>query len=139
MLVGTGLRELRSAELWWRDGAPFGVERLHFGTALRERFGTADTHTFSNACSASLYTLALGADMLALGEADTVIVAGVDSITESMFGLADRVQPEPPPRCGPWTSTARARSSATGPPPSSCAARTSSRAAGCGAGCAGSG
>lgn len=97
VLVGTGLRELRSAELWWRDGAPFGAERLHFGTALRERFGTADTHTFSNACSASLYTLALGADMLALGEADTVIVAGVDSITESMFGLADRVQPEPPP------------------------------------------
>ncbi|MFD8825958.1 beta-ketoacyl-[acyl-carrier-protein] synthase family protein [Streptomyces sp. NPDC059605] len=97
VLVGTGLRELRSAELWWRDGVPFGAEQLHFGTALRERFGTADTHTFSNACSASLYTLALGADMLALGEADAVIVAGVDSITESMFGLADRVQPEPPP------------------------------------------
>ncbi|MFJ6613444.1 beta-ketoacyl-[acyl-carrier-protein] synthase family protein [Streptomyces sp. NPDC091289] len=96
VLVGTGLRELRSAELWWRDKAPFGPEQLHFGTALRERFGTADTHTFSNACSASLYTLALGADMLMLGEADTVIVAGVDSITESMFGLADRVQPEPP-------------------------------------------
>ncbi|MGW4234126.1 beta-ketoacyl synthase N-terminal-like domain-containing protein [Streptomyces sp. NPDC004980] len=96
VLVGTGLRELRSAELWWRDGVSFGPERLHFGTALRERFGTADTHTFSNACSASLYALALGADMLALGGADTVIVAGVDSITESMFGLADRVQPEPP-------------------------------------------
>ncbi|WP_405390009.1 3-oxoacyl-ACP synthase [Streptomyces sp. NBC_01102] len=96
VLVGTGLRELRSAELWWRDGVSFGPERLHFGTALRERFGTADTHTFSNACSASLYALALGADMLELGEADTVIVAGVDSITESMFGLADRVQPEPP-------------------------------------------
>ncbi|WP_069171842.1 beta-ketoacyl synthase N-terminal-like domain-containing protein [Streptomyces griseus] len=96
VLVGTGLRELRSAELWWRDGVSFGPERLHFGTALRERFGTPDTHTFSNACSASLYALALGADMLALGEADTVIVAGVDSITESMFGLADRVQPEPP-------------------------------------------
>ncbi|MDQ0795499.1 beta-ketoacyl synthase N-terminal-like domain-containing protein [Streptomyces sp. B1I3] len=97
VLVGTGLRELRSAELWWRDGVSFGPERLHFGTALRERFGAADTHTFSNACSASLYTLALGADMLELGEADTVIVAGVDSITESMFGLADRVQPQPPP------------------------------------------
>jgi 3-oxoacyl-[acyl-carrier-protein] synthase II len=96
VLVGTGLRELRSAELWWRDGAPFGADRLHFGTALRERFGTADTLTVSNACSASLYTLALGADLLALGEADTVIVAGVDSITESMHGLADRVQPNPP-------------------------------------------
>ncbi|MQS06236.1 beta-ketoacyl-[acyl-carrier-protein] synthase family protein [Streptomyces alkaliphilus] len=96
VLVGTGLRELRSAELRWRDGAPFDVNRLHFGTALRERFGTADTLTVSNACSASLYTLALGADLLALGEADTVIVAGVDAITESMHGLADRVQPNPP-------------------------------------------
>jgi 3-oxoacyl-[acyl-carrier-protein] synthase II len=96
VLVGTGLRELRSAELWWRDGTPFGADRLHFGTALRERFGTADTLTVSNACSASLYTLALGADLLALGEADTVIVAGVDAITESMHGLADRVQPDPP-------------------------------------------
>ncbi|MEC3979489.1 beta-ketoacyl-[acyl-carrier-protein] synthase family protein [Amycolatopsis sp. H20-H5] len=96
VLVGTGLRELRSAELWWRDSAAFGADRLHFGTALRERFGAADTHTISNACSASLYALALGADLLNLGEADTVIVAGVDSITESMFGLADRVQPTPP-------------------------------------------
>ncbi|GAB3117081.1 beta-ketoacyl-[acyl-carrier-protein] synthase family protein [Streptomyces calidiresistens] len=96
VLVGTGLRELRSAELRWRDGAPFDIDRLHFGTALRERFGTADTLTVSNACSASLYTLALGADLLALGEADTVVVAGVDAITESMHGLADRVQPNPP-------------------------------------------
>jgi 3-oxoacyl-[acyl-carrier-protein] synthase II len=97
ILVGTGLRELRSVELWWRDEVDFDVANLHFGTALRERFGATDTLTVSNACSASLYTLALGADLLALGDTDTVIVAGVDSITESMFGLADRVQPEPPP------------------------------------------
>ncbi|MBU7597312.1 3-oxoacyl-ACP synthase [Streptomyces sp. P38-E01] len=96
VLVGTGLRELRSAELWWRDGADFSADQLHFGTALRERFGTSDSLTISNACSASLYTLALGADMLTMGEADTVIVAGVDAITESMHGLADRVQPNPP-------------------------------------------
>ena len=32
--------------------------RLHFGTALRERFGAARTYTFANACSASLYALA---------------------------------------------------------------------------------
>ena len=96
VLVGTGLRELRSAELWWRDGADFDADRLHFGTALRERFGTADTLTVSNACSASLYTLAMGADLLTLGDADVVVVAGVDSITESMHGLADRVQPDPP-------------------------------------------
>ena len=37
---------------------------MHFGTALRERFGADDTHTISNACSASLYALALGIDLL---------------------------------------------------------------------------
>ena len=102
ILVGTGLRELRSLELWWCDGAKFAPDRLHFGTALRERFGATDTHTFSNACSASLYALAFGADLLELGEADTVIVAGVDSVTTSMFGLADRVQPVPPDRVLPF-------------------------------------
>jgi 3-oxoacyl-[acyl-carrier-protein] synthase II len=102
ILVGTGLRELRSLELWWCDGAKFTPDRLHFGTALRERFGATDTHTFSNACSASLYALAFGADLLELGEADTVIVAGVDSVTTSMFGLADRVQPIPPERVLPF-------------------------------------
>ena len=95
VLIGTGLRELRSAELGWRDGTGVDPERLHFGTALRERFGAADTHTFSNACSASLYALALAADLLADEAADTVVVAGVDTITESMFGLLDRVHPEP--------------------------------------------
>lgn len=102
VLVGTGLRELRSAELWWRDGTPLRPGDLHFGTALRERFGATDTHTFSNACSASLYALALGTDMLAGGMADTVVVAGADSITESMFGTADRVQSIPPDALRPF-------------------------------------
>lgn len=102
VLVGTGLRELRSAELWWRDGTPLRPADLHFGPALRERFGATDTHTFSNACSASLYALALGTDMLAAGTADTVVVAGADSITESMFGTADRVQSVPPDALRPF-------------------------------------
>lgn len=102
VLVGTGLRELRSLELWWRDGQEFGAERMHFGTALRERFGAQDTHTVSNACSASLYALALGVDMLEFQDADTVIVAGVDVITESMFGLSDRLQLDPPDRLRPF-------------------------------------
>ena len=93
VLVGTGLRELRSAELRWTDGADFPLSRLHFGPALRERFGTAATYTVNNACSASLYALGLAADLLATGGEDMVIVAGVDSITTSMFGLIDRVQP----------------------------------------------
>lgn len=102
VLVGTGLRELRSAELGWRDGAEFDVARLHFGTALRERFGAVRTYTVSNACSASLHTLAMGHDMLTAGIAETVVVAGVDSVTESMFGLLDRVQMNGPDRVRPF-------------------------------------
>ncbi|MEG9552745.1 beta-ketoacyl synthase N-terminal-like domain-containing protein [Streptomyces baarnensis] len=102
VLVGTGLRELRSAELWWRDGLPMDAERLHFGRALRERFGTTSVHTFANACSASLYALAMGTDLLELGEADTVIAAGVDVLTESMYGLVERVHPVPPDRVRPF-------------------------------------
>ncbi|MDG9706538.1 3-oxoacyl-ACP synthase, partial [Streptomyces sp. DH37] len=44
----------------------------------------------------SRYTLALGAALRGRGEADTVIGAGVDAITERMHGLADRDQPDPP-------------------------------------------
>jgi len=95
VLIGTGLRELRSAELWWTEDAPMVPADLHFGTALRAMFGAATTYTFANACSASLYALGLGSDLLASGAADTVVVAGVDVITESMFGLLDRVHPEP--------------------------------------------
>ncbi|WP_020496664.1 beta-ketoacyl synthase N-terminal-like domain-containing protein [Sciscionella marina] len=101
VLIGTGLRELRSVELWWRDGAPFEAGDLHFGSELRREFGAADTHTFAGACSASLYALALGADLIAAGEHDTVVVAGVDVVTESMFGLSDRFQPVPPDRVRP--------------------------------------
>ncbi|MEU4213040.1 beta-ketoacyl synthase N-terminal-like domain-containing protein [Streptomyces sp. NPDC026206] len=106
VLVGTGLRELRSLELWWRDGTPFEADELHFGTALARRFGAHDTHTLAGACSASLYALALGWDLLEAGGTDTVIVAGCDVVTESMFGLADRVQLNPPPSVRPF-DTAR--------------------------------
>lgn len=91
VIVGTGLRELRSVELAWRsDVSP---PALDFGPALRERFGCSEVHTWSNACSASLYALALGDDLLTLERADAVIVAGVDTITESMFASLDTVQP----------------------------------------------
>ncbi|MFF2650679.1 beta-ketoacyl-[acyl-carrier-protein] synthase family protein [Streptomyces sp. NPDC058045] len=107
VLVGTGLRELRSLELWWRDGVPFDADGLHFERALAEEFGADDTHTFAGACSASLYALALGWDLLELGEADTVVVAGCDVVTESMFGLADRVQFDPPPDVRPFDDRRR--------------------------------
>jgi 3-oxoacyl-[acyl-carrier-protein] synthase II len=107
VLVGTGLRELRSAELGWRDGAPFDVADLHFGPALKERFGAVRTYTVSNACSASLYALAMGCDLLAAGEAEHVVVAGVDTLTESMYGLLDRVHMEPPDRVRPFDQDRR--------------------------------
>lgn len=102
VLVGTGLRELRSIELRWTDAAEFPSSRWHFGTALRERFGAATTYTVCNACSASLYTLGMGADLLATGAEDTVVIAGVDSITTSMFGLMDRVQVDAVDRVRPF-------------------------------------
>ncbi|HZN18977.1 MAG TPA: beta-ketoacyl synthase N-terminal-like domain-containing protein [Micromonosporaceae bacterium] len=105
VLIGTGLRELRSAELAWHDGAPFDLGRLHFGPALRERFGAVHTYTFANACSASLYALALAADLLADGECDRVVVAGVDALTESMFGLLDRAQMAVPDRVAAFAAT----------------------------------
>ncbi|MCJ0871743.1 beta-ketoacyl synthase [Streptomyces sp. AP-93] len=107
VLVGTTLRELRSVELAARDGIPFDPADLHFGTMLRRRFGAADTHTVANACSASLYTLALATDLLELGHADTVVVAGVDTITESTYGLLDRCYPEAPDRVRPFDRARR--------------------------------
>jgi 3-oxoacyl-[acyl-carrier-protein] synthase II len=103
VLVGTGLRELRSVELWWRGDAELTEDGLHFGPALRERFGAEKTYTFSNACSASLYALALGSDLLARPDGPgTVIVAGVDVLTESMYGLLERVHPAAPERVRPF-------------------------------------
>ncbi|WP_457033049.1 beta-ketoacyl synthase N-terminal-like domain-containing protein [Kitasatospora sp. P5_F3] len=102
VLVGTGLRELRTVELRRQAGSTVTPAELHFGTALRERFGVTRSHTFSNACAASLYACGLADDLLASGEADTVVVAGVDTVTESMLGLLDRVQPGHPDAVRPF-------------------------------------
>lgn len=107
VLVGTTLQEQRSAELWWRHGAPLDPADLHFGTALRERFGATRTYTFANACAATLYALAMGTDLIELGETDTVVVAGTDSIGESAFGTLDRVQNEVPEALRPFDRSHR--------------------------------
>nr|WP_202545419.1 beta-ketoacyl synthase N-terminal-like domain-containing protein [Streptomyces sp. SID5606] len=95
VLVGTTMREQRSLELWWRDDAEVALGDLHFGTVLREAFGATTTYTFANACSATLYALGMATDMIELGLADTVVVAGTDAATESAFGTLDRVQNVP--------------------------------------------
>src|SRR5439155_9337154 len=41
VVVGTGLRELRSVELWHAGGAALRPERLHFADAMREDLGFA--------------------------------------------------------------------------------------------------
>lgn len=103
VIVGTGLRELRGLELWWADGQPFRVDELHFGGALRRSLNKrVPVTTLSNACAASSFALGLADDMLALGEADAVVVAGADSITESMFGLGDRASMLRPERVQPF-------------------------------------
>jgi 3-oxoacyl-[acyl-carrier-protein] synthase II len=97
VVVGTGLRELRGIEQWHCDGEPLSVDELHFGGAVRRTLGhTRPVFTVSNACSASLFALGLAEDMIRLGQADTAIVAGCDVLTESMFGLLDRVHLTPP-------------------------------------------
>lgn len=102
VLVGTTMREQRSAELWWTRGAHVGASDFHFGGALRAAFGAATTYTFANACSASLYALGMATDMIEMGAADTVVVAGTDAITESAFGTLDRVQNETPEALRPF-------------------------------------
>lgn len=103
LLVGTGLRELRSLELWWTRDARFQVSDLHFAGAAHTTLGLpGPVFTFSNACAASSFALGVGADLLELGEADVVIVAGCDSITESMYGSLDRVTLDPPEAVRPF-------------------------------------
>lgn len=105
VLVGTTMREQRSLELWWRDNAEVSLDDLHFGTALKEAFGASTTYTFANACSATLYALGMATDMIELGMADTVVVAGTDAATESGFGTLDRVQNDIPDALRPFDTT----------------------------------
>ncbi|GAA4947918.1 beta-ketoacyl-ACP synthase II [Yinghuangia aomiensis] len=105
VLVGTTMREQRSLELWWRDHADVALADLHFGTALKATFGASTTYTFANACSATLYALGMATDMIELGMADTVVVAGTDAATESGFGTLDRVQNDIPDALRPFDTS----------------------------------
>lgn len=108
VLVGTTLREQRSVELRWLGRQQLALpDDLYFGGALRQEFGTTRSYTFANACAASLYALGMGADLIDLQEADTVVVAGTDAITESAFGTLDRVQNEVPDALRPFDTSHR--------------------------------
>ncbi|MQY31742.1 beta-ketoacyl synthase N-terminal-like domain-containing protein [Nocardia aurantia] len=105
VMVGTTLREQRSAELWWRHAAPRpDPDRLDFADALRDVPQAGAVHTIACACAASLCALGMAADSIDLGLADTVIVAGTDALTESAFGTIDRVQTGAPDALRPFDS-----------------------------------
>jgi 3-oxoacyl-[acyl-carrier-protein] synthase II len=90
-LVGTGLRELRDVERCALEDLPIETERLHFGAAIRAVAPqVSDVITLSNACSAGGHALALAQDLLELDEADVVIAAGADAMTESMLAMIGR-------------------------------------------------
>lgn len=92
VVVGSGLRELRSVERWHADGAALSLPELHFERAVRRVLPDAtEVMTISNACSAGGYALAVGMDLLAQDEADAVVVAGCDTTTESMLTMIGRV------------------------------------------------
>jgi 3-oxoacyl-[acyl-carrier-protein] synthase II len=91
VVVGTGLRELPALERWSRTGTGLGLQQLHFGSAVRDALpGVTEVLTLSNACSAGGCALAVAADMLAAREADAVVVAGCDAMTQSMLASIGR-------------------------------------------------
>lgn len=102
VIIGTGLGESRTAELAWINREEIGADRLTLNDSVRREFGVEDVSTISNACAASLYALGLAMDLIDAGETEMVVVAGVDIISTSMFGLLDRVHPEPPERLTPF-------------------------------------
>jgi 3-oxoacyl-[acyl-carrier-protein] synthase II len=103
VVVGTGLRELRSLELFWTQGMPLSIDQLHFEDALNRALDSAvPVVTLCNACAASSFALAVAEDCIAAGVFDSVVVAGCDILTESMFGLLDRVNPLHPDQVQPF-------------------------------------
>jgi len=103
VVVGTGLRELRTLELFWTVGTPMSIDQLHFERALNRRLHTSfPVITLANACSASNFALAVAEDFLRDGSFDFAIVGGCDTITKSMFGLLDRVNPSHPDAVRPF-------------------------------------
>jgi 3-oxoacyl-[acyl-carrier-protein] synthase II len=102
-LVGTGLRELSAVEDWALRGSRHPLRRLHFGEVVREALpGVAEVVTLSNACSAGGHVLALAQDLVALGDADAVVVGAADTMTESMLAMIGLATPGRTSRVRPF-------------------------------------
>ncbi len=95
--VGSGLKELRSAELSALRQQKITVGQLDFARAVRDVLPKSqNVYTICNACASSNYTVALACDRITAGDADIAVAAGCDTITSSMFGLLDRSNPNAP-------------------------------------------
>jgi 3-oxoacyl-[acyl-carrier-protein] synthase II len=106
-VVGSGLREHRVIERFpgWPD---VPAERLHFAAAVREEAVAVDAVvTLANACSAGGTALALAQDLIEFGQADAVVVAGTDAMTESMLAMIGRVTGEPADHVRPFDTDRR--------------------------------
>ncbi|WP_422768925.1 beta-ketoacyl synthase N-terminal-like domain-containing protein [Plantactinospora sp. WMMC1484] len=100
-VVGTGLRELPTVEDV--DPVELPVHRLHFADAVRAVApGVREVVTLANACAASGHALALAQDMVELADADAVVVAGADAMTESMLAMIGKVADQPTERIRPF-------------------------------------
>ena len=103
LYIGTGLRGLRDLEISATEGnsVPKGV--LDVGATIRHELGLARHIVVSNACSAGLFALSLAlADLSGQDHPPCVIVAGVDTVTESLFALIRQVQGGGPQRITPF-------------------------------------
>lgn len=107
VVVGTGLRELHTIERWGEGEAPMRRAETHFASATRAALGdeSVEVLTLSNACAASGYALAMGQDMLDQDEADAVVVAGCDSMSESMLAMIGRFTSSPSDALRPFEQT----------------------------------
>jgi 3-oxoacyl-[acyl-carrier-protein] synthase II len=103
VLVGTGLRELPAVEHWALTGTRFAAGRLDFADVVGQVLpAAAEVVTLSNACSAGGHALAIAQDMVELGQADAVVVAAADTMTQSMLAMIGHVVDEPTARVRPF-------------------------------------
>ncbi|MET7442406.1 beta-ketoacyl synthase N-terminal-like domain-containing protein [Streptomyces sp. NPDC005568] len=90
-----------------RDGRrePDGDSWFPYGTAglLSDRLGLYGPGvTVSTACAAGAYAVAMGADMITDGEADTVLVGGTEAISRPAGGAFLRLGAGDPLHCRPF-------------------------------------
>lgn len=93
VIVGTGLRNLREFEKAIEsENTCISKTEIDFSLSLYKHYPQMKNfYSVSNACSSSLYALALGFDILNLKQAKRVVVCGIDGITKTMHALADRM------------------------------------------------